>query len=220
MVNLTHTLAIAPRRKYPRLRKATIMRKCVAIEFISLDGVIQAPGGPEEDTSGGFTRGGWIAEYGDPQLGKFIRDNMSSQFDLLLGRKTYDIWAPYWPLNDAIWHNANLATKYVASSAPLEPNWQPNVWLNGDVATQVAQAKQTPGNDLHVYGSCNLLHTLFEHDLVDELRLMIHPIVLGQGKRLFAPNGKPTAFTLVESSVCDSGVIIARYQLRQPANPA
>ena len=188
------------------------MRKVIVLEHITLDGVIQAPGGPDEDTSGGFTHGGWIAQRDDPDLGRLLRKQMNLPFDLLLGRKTYDIWAPYWPHHGDAWPRANAATKYVASNSLTSGDWHPSVILNGDVAAKVANIKQQPGPDLHVWGSGNLLQTLIKHDLVDTFWLMIYPITLGIGKRLFAGGTIPAAFKVTESAVTQSGVIVVNYE--------
>ncbi len=188
------------------------MRKLIALEHISLDGVIQAPGGPDEDPSGGFAYGGWIAPYANPVLGTAIREQMNKSFDLLLGRKTYDIWAPYWPQHADAWPGANAATKYVASNSMTSGEWHPSVFINGNVAEKVAQIKQQSGPDLHLWGSGHLLQTLFKHDLVDVLWLMIYPITLGSGKRLFADGTIPAAFKVTESQVTPNGVIIVNYE--------
>ncbi len=188
------------------------MRKVVVLEHISLDGVIQAPGGPDEDTSGGFRYGGWIAPYGDEILGTVLIRQMNLPFDLLLGRKTFDIWAPYWPQHADEWPGVNPATKYVASNTMTSAEWQPSVFLNGDIAEQVAKIKQQPGPDLHVWGSGNLLQTLIKHDLVDAFWLMIYPITLGGGKRLFADGTLPEAFKVTESLVTPKGVIVVNYE--------
>ena len=188
------------------------MRKVIALEHISLDGVIQGPGGPDEDTSGGFTHGGWIAPYSDAVLGTLLRRQMNLPFDLLVGRKTFDIWAPYWPHHGDIWPGVNAATKYVASNTITSSEWQPSVFLNGDVAKQVAEIKQKPGPDLHVWGSSDLLQTLIKHDLVDEFWLKIYPLTLGSGKRLFADGTIPAAFKVTESEVTPNGVIVVNYE--------
>jgi dihydrofolate reductase len=190
----------------------TRMRKILVLEHISLDGVIQAPGGPDEDTSGGFKYGGWIAPYSDPILGRALRRQMNMPFDLLLGRKTFDIWAPYWPHHADAWPNVNTATKYVASNTMTTSDWQPSVFLNGDIASQVAKIKQQPGSDLHVWGSSNLIQTLIKHDLIDAFWLMIYPITLGSGKRLFADGTIPMAFKVTESLVGSNGVIVVNYE--------
>lgn len=188
------------------------MRKVTVLEHISLDGVIQAPGGPDEDTSGGFVHGGWIAPYSDPVLGSALRKQMNLSFDLLLGRKTYDIWAPYWPHHGDIWPSAIAATKYVASKTQSSGAWQPAIFLNGDIAEAVARIKQQPGRDLHVWGSSDLLQTLIKHDLVDAFWLMIYPITLGSGKRLFAGGTIPAAFKVTEGEITPSGVIVVNYE--------
>ena len=188
------------------------MRKVIVIAHISLDGVIQAPGGPQEDTSGGFAFGGWVAPFADELVGSVVRMQMDMSFDLLLGRKTYDIWAPYWPHHGDIWQSVNTATKYVASNTLTSGEWQPSVFLNGDVAEKVAEIKQQPGPDLHVYGSAALLQTLISHDLVDSYWLKVYPVTLGGGKRLFASGTIPAAFTVTESKVSPKGVIIANYE--------
>jgi dihydrofolate reductase len=182
------------------------------LEHISLDGIIQAPGGPDEDTSGGFAYGGWIAPYSDPILGTLLRRQMSLPFDLLLGRKTFEIWAPYWPKHADIWPGANAATKYVASNTMTSHEWQPSVFLSGDIAEKVAEIKQKQGPDLHVWGSGNLIQTLIKHDLVDAFWLMIYPITLGDGKRLFADGTIPMAFKVTESQVTPIGVIVVNYE--------
>ena len=188
------------------------MRKMIVLEHISLDGVIQAPGGPDEDTSGGFVYGGWIAPYSDDILGTALRRQMNTPFDLLLGRKTFEIWAPYWPQHGEAWPSVNTATKYVVSNTITSGEWEPSVYLNGDIAEKVAKIKQQPGPDLHVWGSGHLLQTLIKHDLVDAFWLMIYPITLGCGKRLFADGTIPTAFKVTESSVTAKGVIIVNYE--------
>ncbi len=188
------------------------MRKVVVLEHISLDGVIQAPGGPDEDRSGGFAYGGWIGGFPDEQLGSALRKQMNLPFDLLLGRKTYDIWASYWPYHADAWPSAAAATKYVASNTLASADWQPSVVLNGDIAEKVAKIKQQPGRDLHVWGSGQLLQTLLKHDLVDTFWLMIYPLTLGDGKRLFAGGAIPAAFKVTESLVTPDGVIVVNYE--------
>lgn len=188
------------------------MRKIVVLEHISLDGVIQAPGGPEEDTSGGFAYGGWISPYSDKISGSLLRKQMDSPFDLLLGRKTFEIWEPYWPQHADAWPNVNTATKYVSSNTRTSSQWQPSVFLNGDVADKVARIKQQQGPDLHVWGSGDLLQTLMKHDLVDVFWLMIYPVTLGNGKRLFADGAIPAAFKVTESTTTSKGVIVVSYE--------
>jgi len=181
-------------------------------EHISLDGVIQAPGGPDEDTSGDFAYGGWIAPYSDTILGTLLRRQMDKPFDLLLGRKTFEIWERYWPYHADAWPGVNTATKYVASNTMTSSEWQPSVFLSGDIADKVAKIKQQQGPDLHVWGSGNLVQTLIKHDLVDAFWLMIYPLTLGVGKRLFADGTSPMAFRVTESQVTPSGVIVVNYE--------
>ena len=194
------------------------MRRLIAIEFVTLDGVVQAPGGPDEDTSGGFAHGGWIRPYADPVQSALIRRQMRLPFDLLLGRRTFEIWAPYWPQHPDVWPEVQTATKYVASNTMTSHAWPPSVFLGGDVAGQVTELKWQPGPDLHVYGSASLLQTLLAHDLVDALWLRIHPITLGSGKRLFAGGAIPAAFRLAEHQVTSTGVVLATYE-RAGATP-
>jgi len=188
------------------------MRKVIVLEFITLDGVIQAGGGPEEDTSGGFAYGGWQAPYSDDVLGTVMNRQMNLPFDLLLGRKTFEIWAPYWPHHADIWPGVNPATKYVASNTITSHEWQPSVFLGGDIVEKVNKIKQTQGPDLHVYGSANLVQTLMKHDLVDAFWLKIYPLTLGSGKRLFAEGTIPAAFKVTDCKVSPSGVIIVNYE--------
>ncbi len=188
------------------------MRRVVVLEFVTLDGVIQAGGGPEEDTSGGFTYGGWQAPYADHVLGAVMKQQMNMPFDLLLGRKTFEIWAPYWPHHADIWPGVMTATKYVASNTMTAHAWQPAVFLSGDIVDKVRKLKQQPGPDLHVYGSANLLQTLMKHDLVDAFWLKIYPLTLGSGKRLFADGTIPAAFKVTESKVSPKGIIIVNYE--------
>ena len=188
------------------------MRKLIVLEHITLDGIIQAPGGPDEDTSGGFTHGGWISPYSDAELGTALRRQMHKPFDLLLGRKTYEIWSSYWPLHTEIWPEVNAATKYVASNTLTSLAWQPSVLINKDVAQEIARIKQQPGPDLNVWGSGQLVQTLLKHNLVDTFWLMIYPITLGSGKRLFAESTIPTAYRITESLITPKGVLIAAYE--------
>ncbi len=188
------------------------MRKVIVLEFITLDGVIQAGGGPDEDTSGGFKYGGWVAPYSDGVLGTVIQKQMSMPFDLLVGRKTFDIWEPYWPQHADEWPGVMSATKYVASNTRTSSEWQPSVFFGGDIAGKVSQLKQQQGPDLHVYGSANLVQTLMKHDLVDAFWLKLYPLTLGNGKRLFVEGTIPAAFKLTESHVSLSGIILANYE--------
>jgi dihydrofolate reductase len=188
------------------------MRKIIVISHVSLDGVIQSMGAPDEDTSGGFAYGGWIVPYSDEVVGSAVRREMSLPFDLLIGRKTFDIWEPYWPQHVDVWPGVNAATKYVASNTRTSSDWQPTVFLSGDIAQKVSELKQQPGLDLHMYGSGNFLQTLMKHDLVDAYWLKIYPLTLGSGKRLFADGTIPAAFEVTESKVSPKGVIIVSYE--------
>lgn len=194
------------------IQEVVEMRKIVVLEHISLDGVIQAPGGQDEDTSGGFAYGGWIAPYSDAVLGTALRKQMSMPFDLLLGRTTFEIWEPYWPHHADVWPNVNTATKYVASNTRTSSEWQPSVFLSGDIVEKVTKIKGQPGPDLHVWGSGNLIQTLIRRDLVDAFWLMVYPITLGSGKRLFADGTIPAAFKLTESTVTSKSIIIVNYE--------
>ena len=189
------------------------MRKVIVLSFITLDGVMQAPGGPEEDPSGGFKYGGWMVPYHDEFSGKVMAEQMSRPFHLLLGRKTYDIWAGYWPQHEDNWPGVNSAAKYVASrNSSLKLAWNNSVLLTGNVAGEVQKLKVQDGPDLHVYGSADLIQTLLKHDLVDEFWLKIFPVTLGAGKRLFTEGTIPAAFTLTDSKISPKGVIFANYQ--------
>ncbi len=188
------------------------MRKLIVISFITLDGVIQGPGGRTEDSSDHFTYGGWIAPYSDDILSQTMREQMSNPADLLLGRKTFEIFASYWPGHADGWPGINEATKYVASNTLTHHEWSNTVFLKGDVPNGIKKLKQQDGPDLKVWGSANLTQTLLRHDLVDELWLKIYPITLGMGKRLFAEGTIPAAFTLYESKTSPSGVIVAYFK--------
>jgi dihydrofolate reductase len=190
------------------------MRKLIVVLFITLDGVIQAPGGSEEDTLEGFKYGGWMSPYMDDFSGKVMGEQMSlERSELLLGRKTYEIFAGYWPHHAAGWPGINEVKKYVAShDSSLKLDWENSVLLSGNVAEKVKKLKSEDGPDLHVWGSGNLIQTLLKHDLVDEFWLKIFPITLGSGKRLFADGTSPAAFTLTDSKVSPLGVIFANYK--------
>jgi dihydrofolate reductase len=191
------------------------MRQIVVLSFISLDGVMQAPGGPEEDTSGGFKYGGWTVPHFDEFAGRVMDEQMSMPFDLLLGRKTYDIFASYWPNQDESVQPTvafNKATKYVVSNSSPELTWDKSVLIDGDVAQKLKELKEQDGPMLQVHGSGNLIQTLLKHDLVDELWLKVFPVTLGNGKRLFAEGTMPAAFELTASKTSPSGVIFANYR--------
>ena len=193
------------------------MRELVVAEFISLDGVIQAPGGPEEDPSGGFRFGGWQVPYADEAIGQAVMELFSRPFELLLGRRTYDIWAAYWPRvgADAPGHPIagpfNRVPKHVATHRPDTLGWQNSHALNGDLADAVRSLKQRDGANLLTHGSGELVRQLLAAGLVDELRLLIYPLVLGRGKRLFGDGAQPSAFTLVRSTSTPGGVLLTRY---------
>jgi dihydrofolate reductase len=187
------------------------MRKIIVLSFITLDGVMQGPGGPTEDTSGNFTYGGWTVPFFDDFLGDIMTDQMSRPFDLLLGRKTFEIFASYWP-NQGEQDPINKATKYVVSNTLNEHEWSQSVFIKGDVGEEINKLKQQEGPELQVHGSSNLIQTLLKHDLVDEFWLKIFPVTLGNGKRLLGEGTMPASFTLVESKSSPSGVIIATFQ--------
>jgi dihydrofolate reductase len=185
------------------------MRKIIVIEMISLDGVMQAPGGPEEDASGGFKYGGWVAPYFDEASGKVMEKQMKPA-DLLLGRITFEIFASYWPEHADNWPGINDVTKYVMSRTMKTSDWENTVFLKS--LEDIEKLKNSKGSDIKVWGSGQLIQMLLKHDLVDELWLKIFPLTLGEGKKLFDEGTIPAAFTLIESSVTPSGVIIADYK--------
>jgi dihydrofolate reductase len=185
------------------------MRKIIVLSFITLDGVMQAPGGSEEDTSGGFKYGGWVAPYFDEVGGKVVEKQLKPA-DHLLGRKTFEIWAPYWPKHGDFWPGINDSTKYVLSKTVKKSDWKNSVFLKS--LTDIKKLKNSEGPDIQVHGSGKLIQLLLKNDLVDELWLKIHPLTLGKGKKLFDNSAIPAAFTLTESLVTPTGVIIANYQ--------
>jgi dihydrofolate reductase len=185
------------------------MRKIIVLSFITLDGVMQGPGGPTEDPSGNFTLGGWTVPYFDEFLGQVMTEQMSQPFDLLLGRKTFEIFASYWPQHEEEGAGINQATKYVASNTLTSHEWRKSVFLKGNVADEIKKLKGEDGPDLQVHGSGNLIQTLMQHDLVDEFWLKIFPVTLGMGKRLFDNGTIPAAYTVVDSKTSPNGVIIA-----------
>ena len=191
------------------------MRKIVVLSFITLDGVMQAPGGPDEDKTSGFKFGGWQAPYADDHLGEEMTKQLSMPFDLLLGRKTYDIFAAYWPNHPEIKMVAgpfNKCTKYVVSHSQIELPWENSELISGDVVDKIKDLKDDDGPMLQVHGSGNLIQTLLQNDLVDELWLKTYPLTLGAGKKLFEVGTIPAAFELTEHSVSDNGVIFANYK--------
>ena len=177
--------------------------------MITLDGVMQAPGGPQEDTSGGFKYGGWTVSYGDELFGQIMQEELK-QTDYLLGRKTFEIFAPYWPQHAEFWPGINEGTKYVLSQTMEKSDWKNTVFLK--TVADIEKLKNSEGADIQVWGSSQLIHLLLKHDLVDELRLKIYPLILGEGKKLFENGAMPAAFTLSESQVTTKGVIIANYK--------
>jgi dihydrofolate reductase len=190
------------------------MRKIIVLTMITLDGVMQAPGGPKEDTSGGFKYGGWVAPYSDEVYGKVVQKELKPA-NYLLGRKTFEIWADYWPEHGDSWPGINEGTKYVFSksmkkSDPIVTGWKNSVVIKN--LADIKKLKNSKGSDIQVWGSGELVQLLLKNDLVDELRLKIHPLTLGKGKKLFDNGTIPAAFTLIESIVTPSGVIIANYK--------
>ena len=191
------------------------MRKIVVLSMITLDGVMQAPGGSKEDASEGFKYGGWVAPYGDEVGGKVVRKELNQTADYLLGRKTFEIWAGYWPQHGDFWSGINEGTKYVFSkkmkkSDPLITGWKNSVLIKN--VADIKKIKKSKGSDIQVWGSSKLVQLLLENDLVDELRLKIYPLTLGKGKKLFVNGAIPAAFTLTESIITTTGVIIAGYK--------
>ena len=190
------------------------MRKLSINTFVTLDGVMQAPGGPEEDPTGGFTHGGWSVKYWDETMLRRIGESMRMPFDLLLGRKTYEIFAAHWPhvTDDPIADGLNGATKYVASKSLARVDWENSNLIRGDVAEAVARLKRADGPEIQVHGSANLIQTLLKHNLIDEFRLWIFPLVVGSGKRLFDDGAIPAGLELLDCTTSGTGVIISRFQ--------
>ncbi|MCX6728379.1 MAG: dihydrofolate reductase family protein [Candidatus Saccharibacteria bacterium] len=192
------------------------MRKIVVLLFVSIDGVIQSPGGPDEDVSGGFKYGGWTVPYSDDYIGEVMFKQMDMPFDLLLGRKTYQIFASYWPHQDESTSLAaahmNKAKKYVVSNNNVNLEWANSVLINKDVVSEIRKLKEQDGPLFQVYGSSNLVQTLLKNDLVDELWLKIYPITLGSGKRLFGEGTIPAGFKVIQSHTSPSGVVVVSYR--------
>jgi dihydrofolate reductase len=190
------------------------MRRVTAATFVSLDGVMQAPGGPEEDPTGGFAHGGWTVPYWDEQSMQIMRRILDAPYDLLLGRKTYEIFAAHWPYrgDDPIGKKFNAVTKHVATSSREPLAWKNSVAIRGDAADGVARLKQEDGPDLLIQGSSQLVQALLAKDLIDEITLLVFPLVLGAGKRLFGSGTHPAALKLVDSKVSTTGVTIGTYQ--------
>ncbi|MGH9119682.1 MAG: dihydrofolate reductase family protein [Acidimicrobiales bacterium] len=193
------------------------MRKLVVGEFVSLDGVVQAPGAPDEDTDGGFGHGGWTVPLFNEEIGQAMTDVIGRAGALLLGRRTYDIFAASWPLvgdDDPIAATLNRIPKYVASRTLTSAAWNNSTILTGDVAEGVAKLKDQPGGEIQVAGSSQLIQTLMSHDLVDEYRLLVFPVLLGSGKRLFAEGTIPSGLALLESTTSSTGVVMSTYERR------
>lgn len=190
------------------------MRELIVTTFLTLDGVMQAPGGPGEDDSGGFAHGGWSVTFWDDQVARFMDETMGRPFDLVLGRRTYDIFAAYWPdaPEEAGSKPLNDATKYVASRGRPTLEWRDSVLLEGDVAEAIARLKREDGPELQVHGSGNLIQTLLRHGLIDRYRLLVFPVVVGSGKRLFADGTIPAALRLLDSTVSSTGVVMGTYE--------
>jgi dihydrofolate reductase len=187
------------------------MRKIIVVSMVTLDGVMQAPGGANEDPSGGFKYGGWTFPYVDEYFGNVMAEQMSQPFDMLLGRKTFEIFASYWPQHaeEGPGPEINRATKYVVSLTRASDEWEKSVFISGNVVNEIRKLKQGDGPDLHVHGSGELIQTLLQYDLVDEFWLRIFPVMLGVGKRLFDKGTVPAAYTLVQAKTSPSGVIFA-----------
>lgn len=194
------------------------MRKITILQHISLDGIIQSPGGPDEDRDGEFGHGGWVAPFDDPAVGKAVTAAHEKPFDLLLGRRTYDIWAGYWPKNgnNIIGAGINAATKYVATHSPESLAWGPVQHLGDDIVVGIRQLKATDGPEVLVWGSSSLTPLLLQHSLADEVLLFIYPVLIGQGKRFFTQGFNPCELSLLSSEAGASGVLINRYQPNGP----
>jgi dihydrofolate reductase len=190
------------------------MRKLIVSTFLTLDGVMQAPGGPEEDDSGGFALGGWSVHYWDDQMRQVMTEAMSTPFDLVLGHRTYEIFAAYWPHapEEAGAKPLNEATKYVASRSRPTLEWERSVLIEGDAAEGIAELRKEDGPELQVHGSGNLIQTLMGHNLIDQYRLWVFPLVIGSGKRLFSDGTIPSGLKLVDSKVSTTGVVIGTYE--------
>ena len=177
---------------------------------MSLDGVMQAPGGPEEDPAESFAFGGWQVPYDDELLGKVTEKELKAPVEYILGRKTFEIWADYWPKHADVWPGINDGMKYVLSTTVNETDWKNTIFMSS--VEDIKKLKESDGPDLQVWGSSELVHLLLEHDLVDELRLITHPLILGRGKKVFADGAAPAAFTLADSAVGSTGIIVAWYK--------
>jgi dihydrofolate reductase len=186
------------------------MRKITVLEFMTLDGVMQAPGGREEDPAESFRFGGWQAPFEDDIVHEVTRKELKESVEYLLGRKTFEIWAGYWPKHADIWPGINEGMKYVLSSTMKETDWKNTTFIKS--VDDIKKLKESDGPDIQVWGSSKVVHLLLENDLADELRLMTYPLILGEGKKVFADGAAPAAFMLTNSAVGKSGVIIATYK--------
>lgn len=193
------------------------MRKIITNTFVTIDGVMQAPGGPEEDPTGGFKYGGWSVNYWDEMMGKVIMELMAKRFDLLLGRKTYDIFAAHWPyIKDGpeklIADKLNSARKYVVSGTLAKGDWENSMLISGDAVKQITELKKKDGPEIQVHGSSNLIQTLLKNDLIDEFHVWTFPLIIGAGKRLFSEGAMPAGLKLMDSKTSTTGVIVATYK--------
>ena len=186
------------------------MRKILVLEFMTLDGVMQAPGGPEEDPNENFKFGGWQAPLIDDLLGEVTKEELEQSVEYLLGRKTFEIWAGYWPNHADVWPGINNGMKYVLSSTMDKTEWKNTEFIQS--VEDIKKIKESDGPDIQVWGSSELVHLLLENDLVDTIRLMTYPIILGEGKKVFSDGAKPMGFELTTSAVGKSGVIVANYK--------
>jgi dihydrofolate reductase len=197
-----------------KMRGSINMRKLIVSTFVTLDGVMQAPGGPEEDPTGGFTYGGWTVNYWDDMMGQVMGGYMAKPFERLLGRKTYEIFAAHWPYikDDPAADKLNSVRKYVVSGTLDEVNWNNSTLVKGNVVEAIRKLKEQKGHEIQVHGSGNLIQTLLKHDLIDEFRLWIFPVTIGKGKRLFGEGTQPAGLMLIDSKISTTGVIIATYE--------
>ncbi len=191
------------------------MRKIITTTFVTMDGIMQAPGGPEEDTSGGFIYGGWQMDFHDDITSTIIQNFMTIPFELLLGKRTYDNWAGYWPNHPEIELIAtpfNATRKYVVSHVPMELSWNNSTLITGNVVAELQKLKTLDGPDLWVWGSGNLIQTLLKNNLIDRMHVWTHPLTIGTGKKLFAEGTQPQNFTLIDSKISTTGVLFATYE--------
>ena len=200
--------------KFPFYQNEELMRKIITTTFITVDGVMQAPGAPGEDTSGKFQYGGWSFHYWDEMMGQLMDSFMKMDFELLLGRFTYDIFAAHWPKvhNEPVADHFNTTRKYVVSRQPRKLEWSNSTLVTGDTMTEIQKIKKEPGHDLWVHGSGNLIQSLLENNLIDRMHLWIFPVTVGKGKRLFASGTQPAGLKLIDSKISTTGVFIGTYE--------